>query len=86
MLRDVANCAMMHLAKNNAETCANTLAVYNEIGGNPAQPVRDSAESLKGCQDGRRADFSKNLRASLFNNEILKEPNFGRIVFTGQYL
>jgi hypothetical protein len=30
-------------------------------------------------QDGGRADFSKNLRASLFNAGLSNEPNFGRI-------
>jgi hypothetical protein len=36
-------------------------------------------------QNGGRADFSKNLRVSLFNRE-LNEPNFGRIHLDGQYL
>ncbi len=39
---------------------------------------------------GGKADFfsSKNLRASLFNNNdnLLNEPNFGRIHLPGQYL
>ncbi len=30
-------------------------------------------------QDGGRADFSKNLRASLINDDLSSEPNFGRI-------
>ncbi len=32
------------------------------------------------------ADFSKNLLASLFNDDLLNEPNFGRIHLAGQYL
>jgi hypothetical protein len=35
--------------------------------------------------EGVRADFSKNLHASLFNDDIY-EPNFGRIHLAGQYL
>ncbi len=31
-------------------------------------------------------DFSKNLRASLFNDNLSNEPNFGRIHLAGQYL
>ncbi len=41
-----------------------------------------------GCT-GRNLDrgiFMKNLRASLFNKELSKEPNFCRIHPTGQYL
>ncbi len=34
--------------------------------------------------DGRI--FSKNLRASLFNDDLSNEPNFGRIHLSGQYL
>ncbi len=30
--------------------------------------------------------FSKNLRASLFNDDLSKEPNFGRIHLAVQYL
>ncbi len=30
-------------------------------------------------QDGGRVDFSKNLSCSLFNDDLLNEPNFGRI-------
>ncbi len=37
-------------------------------------------------QDGGRADFSKNLLASLFNKDLSKEPNFGQIHLAGQYL
>jgi hypothetical protein len=37
-------------------------------------------------QDGERADFSKNLRASLFNKDLSNGPNFGRIHLAGQYL
>ncbi len=36
--------------------------------------------------DGVRADFSENLHASLFNDDISNEPNFGRIHLAGQYL
>ncbi len=31
-------------------------------------------------------EFSKNLRASLFNDNLSNEPNFGRIHPAGQYL
>ncbi len=37
-------------------------------------------------QDGGRADFSKNLRASLFYKYLSNEPNFGRIHLARQYL
>ncbi len=44
-------------------------------------------EIFKGfSQDGGRADFSKNLRASLFNKYQSNEPNFSRIHLGGQYL
>ncbi len=36
-------------------------------------------------QDGGGADFSENLLASLFNDDLLNEPNFSRIHITGQY-
>jgi hypothetical protein len=46
-----------------------------------------SEEIFKGLsQDGGRADFSKNLRASIFNKGLSNEPNFGRIHLAGQYL
>ncbi len=43
--------------------------------------------NLKGLsQDGGPADFSKNLNASLFNNDLLNdEPNFGQIHLARQY-
>ncbi len=34
----------------------------------------------------RDANLSKNLRASLFNDDLSNEPNFGRIHLAGQYL
>jgi hypothetical protein len=37
-------------------------------------------------QDGGRADFSKNLPASLFNDDLSNKPNFGRIHLPGLYL
>jgi hypothetical protein len=37
-------------------------------------------------QDEGKADFSKNLSASLFNEGLSKEPNFNRIHLAGQYL
>jgi hypothetical protein len=37
-------------------------------------------------QDEGRADFSKNLRASLLNKGLLNEPNFGRIHLAKHYL
>jgi hypothetical protein len=36
-------------------------------------------------QDGGRADFSKSLRASLFNKYQSNEPNFSRIHLAGQF-
>ncbi len=30
--------------------------------------------------------FLKNFRASLFNDDLSKEPNFGRIHLAGQYI
>ncbi len=44
---------------------------------------RSGAESL---MDEGRVDFSKNLRASLFNKGLSNEPNSGRIHLAGQYL
>ncbi len=35
---------------------------------------------------GGLADFSKNLHASLFNDDLSYEPNFSRIHLPGQYL
>ncbi len=44
------------------------------------------SEIFKGLsQDGERADFSKSLRASLFNKGLSNEPNFGRIHLAGQH-
>jgi hypothetical protein len=37
-------------------------------------------------QDGGRADFSKNLRATLLKKGLSDEHNFGRIYLVGQYL
>jgi hypothetical protein len=34
----------------------------------------------------RRVNFSKNLRAWLFNDDLSSEPNFRRINLAGQYL
>ena len=45
------------------------------------------SEIFKGLsQDGGQADFSKNLRTSLFNKGLSNEPNFGRIHLVGQHL
>ncbi len=49
--------------------------------------VRDGAVAIKGSHtmgDGRI--ISKNLRASLFNDDLSNEPNFLRIHLAGQYL
>ncbi len=46
-----------------------------------------AGERVKGLsQDEGRADFSKKPRASLFNEDLSNEPNFGRIHLTGRYL
>ncbi len=37
-------------------------------------------------QDGGWTDFSENLRASLFNDDLSNEPNFSLIHLSGQYL
>jgi|688.fasta_scaffold453876_1 hypothetical protein len=37
-------------------------------------------------QDEGRADFTKNLRASLFNEGLSNEPSFSRIHLDGQHL
>jgi hypothetical protein len=37
-------------------------------------------------QHWERVEFSKNLRASPFNDDLENEPNFGRIHLAGQYL
>jgi hypothetical protein len=43
--------------------------------------------NLKGLsQHGGWADFYKNLRASLFNDDLSNEPYFGQIHLAGQYL
>jgi hypothetical protein len=34
---------------------------------------------------GARRDFSKNIHASRFNDDLLNKPNFGRIHLAGQY-
>ncbi len=44
--------------------------------------VRDGTVALRGSQrmgGRRRTDFSNNLRASLFNDDVSNEPNFGWI-------
>jgi hypothetical protein len=51
------------------------------------QQVYEVAGIFKGLsQGGIREEFSKNLRASLFNEDLSNEPNFGRIHLAGQYL
>ncbi len=45
--------------------------------------LRDGAVTLKG--DGGRADFSKNIPTSLFNEHLSNKPNFGLIHLAGQY-
>ncbi len=49
--------------------------------------VRDGTVTLEGSQrieDGQI--FPKNLRASLFNDDLSNEPNFGQIHLAGQHL
>jgi hypothetical protein len=36
-------------------------------------------------RDGGQQDFFENLRASLFNDDLSNEPNFGRSHLAGQY-
>ncbi len=50
-------------------------------------PVGDGTVTLKGSHrmvDGRI--FLENLRASLFNDDLSNEPNFGWIHLVGQYI
>jgi hypothetical protein len=43
--------------------------------------------NFKGLSQHRgQADFSKNFRASFFNDDQSNEPNLGRIHLVGQYL
>ncbi len=50
------------------------------------QQVCEVAGIFKGLsQGGIREQFSKNLRASLFNEDLSNEPNFGRIHLAGQW-
>ncbi len=44
----------------------------------------DNFKGLSRISDGRI--LSKNLGASLFNDDLLNEPTFGRIHLAGQYL
>ncbi len=44
-----------------------------------------TSKLLHNCQGGRQI-FLKNCRAYLFNDDLSKEPNFGRIHLAGQYL
>ena len=39
--------------------------------------------ALTGWGTGAHGFFPKNLRASLFNDDLLNEPNFGRIHLAG---
>jgi hypothetical protein len=49
--------------------------------------TKKRCNTLKGSQSmGGRWIFLKNHRASLFNDDLSNEPNFGRIHLTGQYL
>jgi hypothetical protein len=50
--------------------------------------TRRCSNTLKGSQRmGRRWIFLKNLRASLFNDDLWNnEPNFSKIHLAGQYL
>jgi hypothetical protein len=49
--------------------------------------AQDGSVTLKDSyQGGGQADFSENLRASLFNKYQSNEPNFGRIHLAGKYL
>ncbi len=59
------------------------LAIRYQIA-NSCTRLRGIFEGLS--QNGLWADFSKNLRASLFNKGLSNEPNFGRIHLAGQYL
>jgi hypothetical protein len=49
--------------------------------------TRRRSNTLKGSQQrmGDRRIFLKIFRASLFNDDLSNEPDFGRIHFAGQY-
>ncbi len=47
-------------------------------------PNKGGAPNFKGLsQGGRRTDFSENLRASLFNDDLSNEPNLSPIHLAG---
>jgi hypothetical protein len=47
----------------------------------------EAIKNFKGLsQDWGRIDFSENLRASLFNDDLSNEPNFSQAHLAGQYL
>jgi hypothetical protein len=49
--------------------------------------VRDGAVTLQGSQRiGDRRIFLNTLHACLFNDNLMNEPNFGRIRLEGQWL
>jgi hypothetical protein len=40
---------------------------------------KEALKYFEGLSEDGRADFSKTFLASLFNEDLLNEPNFGRI-------
>jgi hypothetical protein len=48
--------------------------------------IRTALNLKRLSQDEGRTDFSKILRASLFNDDLSNEPNFSQIHLVGQYL
>ncbi len=58
-----------------------------QLGASLPNTVGDGALTLQGSHRmGDGPFFSKNLQASLFNDNLSNEPNFGRIHLAGQYL
>jgi hypothetical protein len=45
----------------------------------------DAPRNWQRCNEGR-TNFSENLRASLFGDDLSKEPTFSQIHLAGQYL
>jgi hypothetical protein len=102
MLSDVGNCTMMpdnqssiqyfnHLSCLSHILSPLCVAYILWGGGNwcfqiAIQKTRRRSKPYKVLTGWGRADFSKNLRASLFNKYLSNEPNFSWIHLAGQYL
>jgi hypothetical protein len=89
MLRAFVNCAMVLIKRLNF-----LIQVRNEYSPQLYNcctivnlKTRRRSKTLKGSQRMRGGQiFLKTFGASLFNEELSNEPNFGRIHLAGQYL